>query len=790
MSVRRKSTVPLVLLALFLFSQTLFAQGLLVNETAVAVWLPRPMPPRPIPQPRPVASYSIKSLNIDARIDGQIAKVDVAQTFTNTGSTQMEVSFVFPLPYDGAIDSMTLLVDGKEFPAKLLDAKEARKTYEEIVRRNQDPALLEWIGYGMFKTSVFPVPAGASRTVQLRYTQLLKADGGLTDFLYPLSAAKYTTKPVEKLEINVNIESPDEIKNIYSPTHGVEIKRPSSNRATISFDATNTIPANDFRLLYDTGKGEIGTRVLSFRPDEKDDGYFMLLASPRFGQTEQKFVPKTVIFVLDHSGSMSGKKIEQARDALKFVLNNLHEGDTFNIVPYSGDVEKFKPEIQPLNTTTRKEALDFTEAIRASGSTNIDAALRASLGMIQDRKTPSYVLFLTDGCPTVGEMNEMKLAEIAKNANQYGARIFAFGVGFDVNSRLLDRFARDGRGQTEFVKPDENIEERVARLYHRIASPVLTDVSFSFKNKGSDASSYGTNRIYPSGVFDLFTGEQLVVVGRYSKPGDVEIVVKGLVGEAAKEFKFDGNFVANSTDRTLGFIPRLWAMRRIGEILDQLDLKGQNKELVDELVQLSTKYGILTPYTSFLADENTVLTDRASNVRVTESNTHYLGRYEGESGVRQRAAKGKFQAAMQADSSSLQTDVQDAELAMALPAASSSMGAAGRRPVSGPFGSPGATTGLGGGVNAYSAPAKQAVESRQDNVQTINNRAFFQKGGVWIDSTLTEAQQKPENIVTVKQFSEEYFMLIEKYGNELSPYLALEGTQLVNLAGKAYRFEP
>jgi len=796
-------SIPRILCLTLLFvviASNIPAQGVLVNETDVAIQLPRTIiirPPisRPRPEPTPT-SYAIKALTVDATVDGQIAQVNVSQTFQNTGNTQMEVSFVFPLPYDGAIDSMTFLVDGKEYPAKLLDAREARRTYEGYVRRNQDPALLEWIGTGMFKTSVFPVPAGASRTVQLRYTQLLRVDGGLTDFLFPMSTAKYTSQPIEKLEIHLAIKAAEEIKNVYSPTHGVTIKRPTPDRANVAFEAKNTIPANDFRLLFDSGKDEIATRILSFRPTgdkDDDDGFFMLLASPKIERDEKDILPKTVIFALDHSGSMSGNKMEQARDALKFVLNNLREGDAFNIVPYSSGVTKFKEEIQPFKTETRTEAIAYTESIRASGSTNIDEALKTSLSMVQDRKTPSYVLFLTDGMPTVGERNEMKLAEIARTANQYGARVFAFGVGYDVNSRLLDRLARDSRGQSEYVKPDEDIEERVSRLYNRISSPVLTDVRFTVSARGSDSPQYSTNRVYPSDAFDLFAGEQLVIVGRYSKPGDVVVSVKGKIGETEKEYRFDAALVERSGDQSLSFIARLWAMRRIGEILDQLDLRGQNDELVKELVELSTRYGILTPYTSFLADENTVLTDRASNMARGRGFTENLSISGGELGVQQRAAKSAFQLADR-DEVPLREE-RRLDLAFRAPA-TAPLG--GIQPA--PRGFSGGMGGRPGAMPSRSAEASpvpqfggyspEADSVPESNVQQVGDRAFFQKGGVWIDSTLTEEQQKPENVVTIKQFSDEYFKLIEKYDKRVTPYLALGGTQLINIDSKAYRVEP
>jgi len=227
------------------------------------------------------------------------------------------------LPYDGAIDQLTLMVDGKEYAAKLLSAKKARSIYEGYIRRNRDPALLEWMGMGLFKTSVFPVPPGAERKVTLRYSQLCRKQGGMTEFLFPLGTAKYTSRAIEKLSIRVALQSEVDIKNIYSPSHGIKIKRSGKRNAVTSLSLRNVVPHGDFRLFYDVGNRRLGANLISYRPTKKDDGYFMLLVSPDIRRPKDKTVRKTVVFVVDRSGSMTGTKIEQAKGALKFVLNNL-----------------------------------------------------------------------------------------------------------------------------------------------------------------------------------------------------------------------------------------------------------------------------------------------------------------------------------------------------------------------------------------------------------------------------------------------------------------------------------
>jgi Ca-activated chloride channel family protein len=655
----------------------------------------------------------------------------------------MEVSFVFPLPYDGAVDRLTFMVDGTEYDAKLLDAGEARRIYEGYIRQNQDPALMEWMGTGMFKTSVFPVPAGAERTVTMRYSQVLRKAGGLTEVLFPMSTAKYTSQPVEKVSVNVALQSQVPIKNVYSPTHSVEVKRPSSIQAVVSYTATNEVPSSDFRLMYDVGDGAVAASVLSYRPLPNEDGYFMMLVSPEIQKASEKPPAKNIIFVVDRSGSMSGKKIEQAKGALKFVLNNLHEGDLFNVIAYDSTVESFRPELQRYNDETRQQALGFVEGIYAGGSTNIDGALKSALAQLVDDSRPSYVVFLTDGLPTAGETKEQQIVINAKELNKIRTRVFSMGVGYDVNSRLLDRLARECFGQSVYVRPNEDIETYVSQLYGRIGAPAMTDVAMSVDVEGvAVEDGTGTNRVYPKDAYDLFAGDQLVVVGRYRKPGAAKVAVSGKVGDKEQSMDFPAQLTEHSVDETYAFIEKLWAMRRVGEIIDEIDLNGENKELTDELVALSTKHGILTPYTAFLADETSNFRDVAANRRLAADALQGLELAEGQGGFAQRDAKGQLQRAAQAPS--------------------------------------------GSGGRASFRKADKDEEVQVETVMNVGSKTFFRRGNQWVDSTLTAEQEKATQ--KIERYSTEYFDLVTKYGKDAAKYLAIEGELVVVFDGQAYSF--
>jgi len=539
------------------------------------------------------------------------------------------------------------------------------------------------------------------------------------------------------------------------------------------------VPTTDFRLFFDVGKGKLSTRVLSYRPDKDGDGYFLLLVSPEIKAPDAERPKKTVVFVIDRSGSMSGKKIEQVRAALKHVLNNLREGDLFNIVAYDSQVETFRPELQKYDEKTRAAALGFVESIYAGGSTNIDAALKTALGMLQDSKRPSYVVFLTDGLPTAGETKEMKIIENARAANKVRARIFAFGVGYDVNSRLLDRLVRGNYGQSEYVKPNEDIEDHVARLYNRIEAPVLTDVRLEFEFDELKAEEgKPINRVYPSESFDLFAGEQLVVVGRYKKSGRAKVTVSGTVDGRQQKFSFPAELVKHSKDESNAFIERLWAMRRVGEILDELDLKGKNEELIKELVELSRRHGILTPYTSFFADENARPEDLARAADRAGRRLSALNLAEGRAGFAQRAFKGALQRAAQAAPAA---PAPAAEAADALAGAAPALGAI-------PGAAQGAGRATGGGLVLEAKQAQKELEVAQQTVRQIGSRTFYLRQGQWVDSRVPEDQQSKAR--RIKQFSDEYFELVRRYGRRISQYLVFDEPVLLAMDGEVYLIEP
>lgn len=777
-------TLPVIFATLFTlcFATNVSAQGVLIPDDQVQIpgfRIPRfhrHVPPAPERE-----SYRISELSIDASVKDQIAQTQVSQTFVNTGSRQMEVSFVFPLPYDGAIDQLSFMVDGKELPARLLPADKAREIYEGYVRRYKDPALLEWIGTGMFKTSVFPVPAGASRTVSLKYSQLLKKELNAVDYLFPLSTAKYTDKPIDRVSLRLSLHNETPIKNIYSPTHKIDIKRDDDNNAVVKFEAKDAIPVNDFRLIYDTAADKIGASVISYWPEEEDQGYFILMASPAIKKdNEGAMSRKSIQFVVDRSGSMVGRKIDQAREAAKFVLNNLNDDDLFNVIAYDSAVVAFNEEIQRYDKDIHSKALGFINSINAGGSTNISEALKSALNNVKDDSLPSYIVFLTDGLPTVGETNEMKIVEIAKSLNKYDTRLIAFGVGYDVNSRLIDRLTNTNHGQSEYVRPDEDIEQAVGRLYQKIASPVFTNVRIDYEFDVMDVDQGEiVNRVYPSEALDIFAGGQLIVVGRYKESGTAKIKLAGKVGDAPTSFEFDAQFADKGKDNGKAFVEKLWASRRIGQIIDEIDLNGKNDELVKELITLSIKHGILTQYTSFLADEHDEangLSDARRNFGRADSRLRSLEATSGRFAFGGRVSKQQLKGAQQLEALIVPLPVGDRGAGIG-----SSGGGFGLSP-----------SGRGSGIGAGGGAGVIDDSEGQDGVRQNKSGTMYKRGNVVIAANAADVDLEKAEITDVERYSKEYFDLINgntKSENEVISQ-QLDGEELViRLRGKIYRFK-
>jgi Ca-activated chloride channel family protein len=580
------------------------------------------------------ADLELRQHRVNAEIQEQVAVVTVEHEFYNPSSVTVEGTFLFPLPPNAQVSRFSMNVDGKEMVGELLSADEARRIYEDIVRKSLDPALLEIADYRTFRARIFPIPPQATRRLTLRYDATLPMDGKTVTFQYPLQGTltyrgagvpirpprpprplPFDRAPDAQLPerdqrrepdrvrsqqstIHVQINTATAVKNIYSPSHRVEVRQENDRRATVDFEANNAIDGRDFLLYYSLDPNEIGATLLTHRPYSDKSGYFMLLISPQVNPDATQVQSKDLVFVLDTSGSMAGEKIEQAKAAMRYCLQRLGNRDRFGLVTFSSEARKFRDELAGIEA--RDDALYHVDRLEATGGTNINEALLAAMDLLRGSQNGrSMIIFLTDGLPSTGIQNEGEIRRNIKSANRSGIRVFSFGVGFDVNTKLLDGLAKESNAFSDYISPQENIEEKVSNFYEKVRYPVMSNIEYSFR--GAETQSLSPNRLP-----DLFKGGQIIFAGRYRDGGRGTLVLRGQVGDERQEFHYDFSFPRQERERD--FVARLWATRRVGDLLDEIRLNGENSELKNEVIALAKEFGLVTPYTSYLVREEEAVT--------------------------------------------------------------------------------------------------------------------------------------------------------------------------------------
>ncbi|MCD6282148.1 VWA domain-containing protein [bacterium] len=554
-------------------------------------------------------AFAIRYHRVTVDIQDGFVRTEIDQEFENLTGRRIQADYVFPMPAGAVLQNFAMWVGGEKITGEVLPAAEARRIYEDIVRAQLDPALLEYIGNDAFRARVFPIEPGERKRIVLSYTQVLQADNGVYEYVYPLNTEKFSARLIDEVTVSGKIEATVPIKTVYSPSHAISVSRKDDTHASFSYEEANVRPNIDFVLYYSVDAREIGASLLAYDADDSEDGFFLATLTPRV-ESDAKVINKNFLFVLDKSGSMQDDdKIEQAKGALRFVLRNLNEGDRFNVIAYSDELWTcFEDGMKTWSGSTRDKALDFVRQFDAVGGTNINEALLRALDMLKAEggEKPGYIVFLTDGLPTVGVTDEGSIIENVTNANRRGARLFAFGVGYDVNTHLLDKLSESNHGITEYVRPGESIEVKVSSFYSKISSPVLTGVKLRF-------GGVKVKELYPREMPDLFKGEQVIIAGRFTPgAGSATIELTGKVDGKSKNFRYPVSFKGRSS---YSFVPRVWAGRKIGYLTDEIRLHGTNDELIEEIVRLSKRYGIITEYTSFLIrDEDTFFASEEDNL--------------------------------------------------------------------------------------------------------------------------------------------------------------------------------
>lgn len=557
-------------------------------------------------EPRP--AVEIRSVEVSASAGEQAARTTIRLTIFNNGPAVAEAQVLLPVPDGAAIGQFVLEGLGEAGIAKILPADEARKIYNGIVASMRDPALLEFVGTSLVRSSVFPVPARGEQVVSMTYDHTLEADGDRLEYVLPRSAELMLQGAPWSFSMDLKGQRP--ISMVYSPTHDIASERLGGAyvRVSVSPDAFSGTPGH-LRVGWLREPLEAGMLASSFvaYPEADGGGYFMLVAGPPRLEGDAPKVLREVTLVIDKSGSMRGEKMRQAREAAIQVVSGLDMGESFNIIAYSDTIDRFAQAAVVKTAQSEQAAVAFIQGINAVGGTNIHDALLAALRAEPAPGVLPMVIFLTDGLATVGVTSEVGIREAVQKANTHQRRIFGFGVGYDVNAPLLTAVSRATRGAPTFVLPQEDVEAKVGRVFKRLTGPVLASPTL----RASDPSR--VRDLLPGEMPDIFEGDELIVLGRYTSEGEkLRFTLSGMDGQHERVFEMAFDPKRASVEHA--FVPRLWAQRRIAQLIDAVRQAGANgrgetvsKELIDEIIALSTRWGILTEYTAFLAIEPGVM---------------------------------------------------------------------------------------------------------------------------------------------------------------------------------------
>ena len=661
-------------------------------------------------------AVDVTEVNVAVSILEQVATTSMAIDLRNPTGRRLEAELIVPVPDGAVVKGFAFQGSADEPSAVVLPKDEARRLYDSIVAKVRDPALLEFIGYNLIRSSVFPVEAGGTQRVRLTYEHILPVDNGRVDYVLPRTESVTYDVP---WRIAVDIKSKRPISTVYSPSHMLETLRQSGSHVKARIADNAVTEPGPFRLSYLLEQNGLSASLFAYPDPKVGGGYFLLLAglpaTPAVGNGEPA-IKREVTLVFDRSGSMNGEKIEQVREAALQILAGLAEGEAFNIVAYNESVDFFSGEAVVKKESTVKAARDYLTPINARGGTNIHDALLEALRQKPLEGMLPIVLFLTDGLPTAGQTSEVAIRDVVIKSNPYEKRVFTFGVGVDVNTPLLTRIANETRANATFVLPNEDVELKVAQVFKCLTGPVLAAPELAVIDSAANPAPGRVRDVIPSRLPDLFEGDQLVLLGQYL--GEKPLAFKLSGNYLGKERTFTFTFGLDSATTRNAFVPRLWASRKIGVLIDAIRQLGADvdllavsgdemsdprmKELLDEIVRLSTEFGILTEYTAFLAREGTDLSDLDNVLSIAGGNLKRRA-------VRTRAGLG----AVNQEFNNLR-QMRQAEL---------------------------------NASNTFLDENLMRVSIT--TVQQVNDRAFYQRGNRWVDSRIVaqENEIRPEKVI-------------------------------------------
>ncbi len=655
---------------------------------------------------RPMAAQVVRtSSRVRADLDGRVVRYEVTETYTNRGGMVGEADYLLPLPKGAAFEDLALSINGEMVTGETMNADRARGVYEEIVRKLRDPALVEWMGHGLLRARIFPIQPGEEKRVVVRFRAIAEREGDALrlDWLGDRRAGDAGDNS------SFTFAYPDDgsLGDAYSPTHSLTTSHEDGRRVVRAENARGPITV----LLPVRSRNTATVSLLANAPNG-EDGFALITLSPP-AQTVRA-TPRDIVLVIDVSGSMSGRKIEQARAAGRQLLQTLTPSDRFRLIDFSSDVRSFRDDWSVATGTNVRAAVEYLDALRANGGTNIQGALQEAFAAETPEGRLPLVLFLTDGAPTVGETRPDAIVQRAGDLRRQ-RRLFTFGIGADVNAALLEQLALQGRGTATFVRPEESVERAMGVVTDRLTRPVATDVHI----RADGVRLYGME---PEGAIDLFAGQDLVVLARYTgNRKDATLAIEGRTSDGPVRWTGHVSFPAHATENA--FVARLWAAQRVGYLSAERRRSGGNAELDAELRQLGERYGIPTELTSYLVTEHGALPGLASSA-VGGGIRKQAGRQDVNFNAPSAAPAMQFEAAKTSSEQRAATSLGDLD--------------------------------------------KDALRDKKESFRVVGSRTFTLQDSIWVESRSLDGIP----VIKVKAFSPAYFVLVQNIP-ELAPLFAI-----------------
>jgi Ca-activated chloride channel family protein len=785
---RRYATAPLIGIGLAI---ALLSSPAIVRAGRGQI-LREPHMARPV---APATMVTVSSVTVNTTIRDGIAETEVSHTFRNRSGAPQEADFLFPIPTGATVSSFALYDGETKFDAQLLDRDEATRAYEEIVRRRRDPGLLTYEGRSALRARVFPIPANGERRVTLKLLCVLPRDGDSKKFAWTLAGPYLPGNALpEHVSVHVSVSASQGLGSLYSPSHDVLIRREDANHAVVTYEsgkAESTLatlsenPEFDLYIAPSRSGARLALSVLTFNGAAQQvastnvvgatPGYFLVIAAPTIPETAGAALPRREVLVLDRSGSMQGRKIEQAKGALRFALGRLRTNDYFNIITFSSEVETMATEPLPATADNLKRAHAFVDDIVADGGTNIHGALQKALSEFPERSAYNTILFFTDGLPTVGVQDHDAIIRDAETTSARKVRVFAFGVGYDVDVPFLDSLSHALRGDADYVRPEEDIEVKTSEFVKRTSEPVLENLRLT-------VTGARTRDVYPrpGDMPDLFAGSQVLIAGRYTGSArDVRITLTGDAAGKPQTYGLTTAFPVVATEA--GFLPRLWASRKIGYLEDELRLHAEQsarQEIVDQIVGLSREFGILTSYSALFVPEPVTIPTLNGPVGIYRSG-RILGSASGGgvtgTGSGSALHGGSYSVGFGAAASVMaRSALPMGESAVNLSQSSRAQRTAGQ-------------VGNSYALKSVAGADRREGEQLARQMRTVALRTFYDRGGVWTDAAYDATRQKA--ITKIIAFSPAYFGLVKRSAN-LAQWAALGERVLIVNGDRALEFGP